>query len=67
MVQNKGLIFKEPPVDWPVEGKNLTIEDRGFDLEAEPPKDGITTKNYYVSFDPYQRKRCNKLRVRTFG
>lgn len=51
MVQNKGLIFKEPPVDWPVEGKNLTIEDRGFDLDAQPPKNGITTKNFYVSFD----------------
>lgn len=51
MVQNKGLIFKEPPIDWPVEGKNLTIEDRSFDLDAQPPKDGITTKNFYVSFD----------------
>lgn len=51
MVQNKGLIFKEPPVDWPVEGKNLTVEDRGFDLDTQPPKDGITTKNFYVSFD----------------
>lgn len=51
MVQNKGLIYKEPPVDWPVEGKNLAIEDRGFDLDAQPPKDGITTKNFYVSFD----------------
>lgn len=51
MVQNKGLIFKNVPTDWPVEGKDLTIEDRGFDLDAEPPKDGITTKNFYVSFD----------------
>lgn len=51
MVQNKGLIFKEIPVDWPVEGKNLVIEDRGFDLSTQPPKDGITTKNFYVSFD----------------
>ena len=53
MVQNKGLIFKSVPTDWPVEGKDLTIEDRGFDLDAEPDKDGITLKTYYVSFDPY--------------
>ena len=53
MVQNKGLIFKSVPTDWPVEGKDLTIEDRGFDLDAEPDKNGITIKTYYVSFDPY--------------
>ncbi|CAD6580587.1 MAG: hypothetical protein ASARMPREDX12_009593 [Alectoria sarmentosa] len=55
MVQNKGLIFKSVPTDWPVEGKDLTIEDREFDLDAEPPKGGLTIKTYYVSFDPYQR------------
>ena len=54
MVQNKGLIFKEPPIDWPIEGKNLAIENHEFDLDTEPPQNGITTKNYYVSFDPYQ-------------
>ena len=54
MVQNKGLIFKSVPTDWPVEGKDLTIEDRGFDLDAEPDKNGITIKTYYVSFDPYE-------------
>ena len=53
MVRNKGLIFKSVPTDWPVEGKDLTIEDRGFDLDAEPDKNGITIKTYYVSFDPY--------------
>lgn len=57
MVQNKGLIYKSPPVDWPIEGQDLAIESREFDLDTEPPKDGITTKNYYVSFDPYQRTR----------
>lgn len=49
MVQNKGLIFRSVPTDWPVEGKDLVIEDQGFDLNAEPDKDGITTKNYYIS------------------
>ena len=57
MVQNKGLIFNNPPTDWPVEGKDLVIETREFDLDQEPPQDGITTKNFYVSFDPYQRGR----------
>lgn len=67
MVQNKGLIFKSIPTDWPVEGKDLTIEDRGFDLHAEPPKDGITTKNYYVSFDPYQRGRMRAPEVASYS
>ena len=57
MVQNKGLIFKSVPTGWPVAGKDLAIETREFDLDASPPKDGITTKNFYVSFDPYQRGR----------
>ncbi len=67
MVQNKGLIFKSVPTDWPVEGKDLTIEDRGFDLDAEPPKDGITTKNYYISFDPYQRGRMRAPEVLNYS
>ncbi|KAL8654761.1 MAG: hypothetical protein Q9226_003309 [Calogaya cf. arnoldii] len=57
MVQNKGLIFKQVPQGWPVPGQDLVIEDQGFDLDTEPPKDGITTQNFYVSFDPYQRGR----------
>ncbi|KAL6713861.1 hypothetical protein ACLMJK_008355 [Lecanora helva] len=67
MVQNKGLIFKEVPVDWPVEGKNLTIEDRRFDLDTQPPKDGITTKNFYISFDPYQRGRMRAPELKSYS
>lgn len=48
MVQNKGVIFKQLPTGWPVEGKDLVVEVRDFDLDAEPPQDGITTKNYYA-------------------
>lgn len=55
MVQNKGLIFKSVPSGWPVPGENLAVEAREFDLDASPPKDGITTKNCYLSFDPYLR------------
>lgn len=67
MVQNKGLIFKQVPVDWPVEGKDLAIEDRGFDLDTEPPQDGITTKNFYLSFDPYQRGRMRAPEVKSYS
>ena len=57
MVQNKGLIFKSVPTGWPKLGDNLAVEDTDFDLESSPPENGITTKNYYLSFDPYQRGR----------
>lgn len=57
MVQNKGLIFKSAPSGWPVEGENLVIEARDFDVNAQPPEDGLTTKNLYFSFDPYLRGR----------
>ena len=67
MVQNKGLIFKSVPTDWPVEGKDLTIEDREFDLDAEPQEDGITTKNYYISFDPYQRGRMRPPQAASYS
>lgn len=46
MVQNQGLIFKAVPKGWPVKGEHLAIEDQGFDFDADPPKDGITTKNF---------------------
>jgi len=55
MVPNKGLIFKKTPSHWPIPGEHLAIETREFDLDTAPPKDGITVKNYYISFDPYQR------------
>ena len=67
IVPNKGLIFKSIPNDWPIEGKNLTIETRDFDLDTEPSKDGITTKNFYVSFDPYQRGRMRAPDVKSYA
>lgn len=57
MVQNKGLIFKKVPSGWPVAGQDLTIETRDIDLDQAPPPNGLITKNFYVSFDPYQRGR----------
>lgn len=67
MVSNKGLIFKQVPEGWPVEGKDLVIEGREFDLESNPPAEGITTKNYYISFDPYQRGRMRRPEIKSYA
>ncbi|KAI9682280.1 MAG: hypothetical protein M1817_000334 [Caeruleum heppii] len=67
MVQNKGLIFKSVPSGFPVAGKDLAIEARDFDESQNPPSGGITTKNYYVSFDPYQRGRMRAPEVKSYS
>ena len=67
MVQNKGLIFKNPPSGWPVAGKDLAIEAREFNIEQAPPENGITTKNFYVSFDPYQRGRMRAPEINSYS
>jgi len=67
MVQNKGVIFRRVPSGWPVPGQDLVIEDRPFDLETNPPEGGITTKNYYVSFDPYQRGRMRSPEIKSYS
>lgn len=67
MVQNKSLIFKKVPSGWPVPGQDLTIESEEFDLEQEPPEGGITVKNYYASFDPYQRGRMRPANVKSYS
>lgn len=67
MVQNKGLIFKKVPSGWPVEGQDLVIEARDFDLDQEPPKGGLTLKNYYLSFDPYQRGRMRSPETKSYS
>jgi NADPH-dependent curcumin reductase CurA len=60
MVQNKGVIFKKVPEGLPVPGKDIAVEVREFDLEQQPPQGGVTTKNIYASFDPYQRGRMRE-------
>jgi NADPH-dependent curcumin reductase CurA len=59
MVQNQGLIFKAVPDRVPVVGKDIAVETREFDLDQAPPASGITTKNFYTSYDPYQLGRMN--------
>lgn len=67
MVQNKGLIYKEPPTHWPELGKHIAIETREFDKDQAPPAGGITAKVHYVSFDPYQRGRMRKPEVKSYA
>ncbi|KAF2682952.1 putative zinc-type alcohol dehydrogenase-like protein PB24D3.08c [Lentithecium fluviatile CBS 122367] len=55
MVANKGLIFKKVPEAFPVIGEHLDVETREFDIDTEPPEGGLTVKNLFLSFDPYQR------------
>jgi len=45
MIQNKAFIYKNIPNGWPVAGKDLAVEDIGFDENAPPPEGGFTTKN----------------------
>ncbi|RVX69769.1 hypothetical protein B0A52_06414 [Exophiala mesophila] len=55
MVSNKGLIFKNPPINYPTPGQDIAVESRDFDLEQRLDEGAIITKNCYLSFDPYQR------------
>ena len=66
MVQNKGLIFKKVPTGWPVVGEHIVVEVRHFDLNAPAPDGGISTKNLYCSFDPYQRGRMREAHVKSY-
>lgn len=67
MVQNKGVIFKKVPQGLPVPGQDLTVEVREFDLEQAPPAGGVTTKNFYASFDPYQRGRMRAPETKSYS
>lgn len=67
MVQNKGLIFKNVPTGWPVPGNDLAVEARDFDLDQAPPKNGLITKNFYASFDPYQRGRMRAPGTKSYS
>jgi len=68
MVQNKAIVFKKVPNGWPVPGEDLVIEDRPLDLDnTNPPEGGVILKNYYVSFDPYQRGRMRPAHVKSYS
>ncbi|KAG9188208.1 hypothetical protein G6011_02131 [Alternaria panax] len=59
MVQNKGLIFKNVPEGWPKPGQDLAVEARDIDLDQKLPDGALLVKNFYASFDPYQRGRMH--------
>lgn len=67
MVQNKALIFAAVPQAMPVAGEHLKIESRQFDVEQAPPAGGITVKNFYASFDPYQRGRMRDASKKSYS
>lgn len=63
---NKTLIFKSIPSGLPVAGKDLVVEDRGFDASAAPPPGGLTLEILYASFDPYQRGRMREANTKSY-
>lgn len=67
MVQNKKIIFAEIPQGAPVPGKHLTVETSDFDIEQAPPSGGVTTKNLYSSFDPYQRGKMRDASKKSYS
>ncbi|KAI0153312.1 putative zinc-type alcohol dehydrogenase-like protein PB24D3.08c [Xylariaceae sp. FL1272] len=52
---NQTVVYKAYADGMPIAGKTLAIEPRAFDCEAPPPVGGLTVKNLYLSFDPWQR------------
>jgi NADPH-dependent curcumin reductase CurA len=67
MVQNKGVIFKQVPDGWPKPGQDLAVETREIDLNQKLPEGGLLVKNYYASFDPYQRGRMRAPDVKSYS
>lgn len=67
MVQNKGIIFKQVPQGWPKPGQDLVIEDRPIDLDQKLPEGALLVKNYYASFDPYQRGRMRAPETKSYS
>jgi NADPH-dependent curcumin reductase CurA len=52
---------------WPVPGEDLVIEESQFDLDQEIPKGAVITKNFYLSFDPYQRGRMRSPEKQSYS
>lgn len=67
MVQNKGLIYKKVPEGWPKPGQDLVIEDRPIDLDQQLPEGALLVKNFYASFDPYQRGRMRSPEKKSYS
>ena len=59
-------MYKSVPHGWPEPGKDLAIESTDFDVNQTPPKNGITTKNYYAAYDPSQRGRMRDPSIKSY-
>lgn len=69
MPPNRALIFTSVPTGWPIEGENLKVSSLpDFSLSTPPPaSDGITTRNHYFSYDPYQRGRLRSPDIKSYA
>lgn len=68
MPPNRAVIFASVPTGWPVEGENLTISSLpDFSLSTPTPSRGITTRNHYFSYDPYQRGRLRPADIKSYS
>ncbi|KAF1914358.1 hypothetical protein BDU57DRAFT_292606 [Ampelomyces quisqualis] len=67
MVQNKGFIFKKVPEGWPKAGEDIVVESRDIDLDQQLPEGGLLVKNFYASFDPYQRGRMRAPETKSYS
>lgn len=67
MVENKTFLYKAIPEGWPEPGKHLDVVTLPFDLDAAPPKGGVTTQNVYATFDPSQRGRMRDPAIKSYN
>lgn len=66
MVLNKTLVFAKIPSGLPITGPDIITSESEFDLDAAPSPGGLTTQNFYSSFDPYQRGKMRDPKIRHF-
>lgn len=55
------------PKGWPNPGQDLAVEDRLIDLNQDLPEGALLVKNYYASFDPYQRGRMRSPEIKSYS
>jgi NADPH-dependent curcumin reductase CurA len=66
--KNLACIFKKAPDGgWPTPGEHLTVEDIGFDLDRDAPKNGLIVEVIYLSLDPYMRGRLRSPDVGSYS
>lgn len=66
--QNLACVYaKVPPSGWPVPGEHLKVTDIGFDLDQEPPANGLIVEVLYLSLDPYMRGRLRDPSVQSYA